>query len=273
MEAAFPLWLGLPFGLRLHPHVLFDVLAYSGGMAVYAATRRIEARRRGTAGLDDSARLWILIGAILGAVVGTKVLAVLEHPEETWRSWQALRQSEAPQLHAWLGGKTLVGGLLGGWAGVEIAKARLGVRTTTGDAFVPALVWGIAVGRIGCWLSGIDDRTYGLPTTLPWGMDLGDGVRRHPAALYESIFVLVVGAALWVHARFLPGRAPPGLRFRQFFAAYFAWRWFIEGWKPTPKIYATMSAIQWASLLGLGLALFAWARLLHPASPGTPKTS
>src|SRR5262249_61628170 len=45
---------------------------------------------------------------------------------------------------------------------------------------------GVAVGRIGCYLSGLSDFTYGTPTTLPWGHDFGDGVMRHPVQLYES---------------------------------------------------------------------------------------
>src|SRR5204863_3169999 len=45
---------------------------------------------------------------------------------------------------------------------------------------------GVAVGRIGCFFSGLDDFTYGTPTTVPWGRDFGDGVSRHPVQLYES---------------------------------------------------------------------------------------
>ncbi len=44
----------------------------------------------------------------------------------------------------------------------------------------------VAVGRIGCFVSGIDDFTHGTPTALPWGYDFGDGVARHPVQLYES---------------------------------------------------------------------------------------
>ena len=39
---------------------------------------------------------------------------------------------------------------------------------------------------IGCYFAGMDDFTYGTPTTLPWGHDFGDGVARHPVQLYES---------------------------------------------------------------------------------------
>jgi phosphatidylglycerol---prolipoprotein diacylglyceryl transferase len=45
----------------------------------------------------------------------------------------------------------------------------------------------IAVGRLGCFFSGIEDRTYGTPTDLPWGYDFGDGILRHPVELYEAV--------------------------------------------------------------------------------------
>jgi hypothetical protein len=41
---------------------------------------------------------------------------------------------------------------------------------------------------------GVYEETYGLPSSLPWAMDLGDGIQRHPVALYEIIFLI----ALWL---------------------------------------------------------------------------
>ena len=56
----------------------------------------------------------------------------------------------------------------------------------TGARFALPLAVGVAVGRIGCFFSGLDDFTHGTPTTLPWGHDFGDGIMRHPVQLYES---------------------------------------------------------------------------------------
>jgi phosphatidylglycerol:prolipoprotein diacylglycerol transferase len=58
---------------------------------------------------------------------------------------------------------------------------------------VPLAV-GIAIGRIGCFLAGLDDFTWGIPTSLPWGHDFGDGVLRHPVQLYESIAMAAFAA-------------------------------------------------------------------------------
>jgi len=38
-----------------------------------------------------------------------------------------------------LGGKTIVGGLIGGLIGVELVKLAMGIRRSTGDLYAPAL--------------------------------------------------------------------------------------------------------------------------------------
>jgi phosphatidylglycerol---prolipoprotein diacylglyceryl transferase len=57
------------------------------------------------------------------------------------------------------------------------------VRRATGDVFAIPLTVGIAVGRVGCFLTGLADNTHGLPANLPWAIDYGDGIPRHPAQL------------------------------------------------------------------------------------------
>jgi prolipoprotein diacylglyceryltransferase len=84
-------------------------------------------------------------------------------------------------------GRSIEGALGGGIIAIEILKARSGIRGSTGLRFVAPLAAAIAVGRIGCFLAGLDDMTYGTATTLPWGVDFGDGVTRHPVQLYESV--------------------------------------------------------------------------------------
>jgi prolipoprotein diacylglyceryltransferase len=45
---------------------------------------------------------------------------------------------------------------------------------------------------MGCFLTGLSDRTYGVETKLPWDVDFGDGVLRHPTQLYEIGFLLLL---------------------------------------------------------------------------------
>jgi phosphatidylglycerol---prolipoprotein diacylglyceryl transferase len=150
----FPVY--IPFGpLRLHPHVVFEALAYFIGFRIYLRQRR----RRGDV-IADGTRWSIIAAAIAGAAIGSKVLYWFEDPVGTW---QHLRD---PVFL--LQGKTIVGALIGGLIGVEATKFVLGVRESTGDLFAVPLAIGAALGRIGCFLTGLSDRTYGVQTNLPW---------------------------------------------------------------------------------------------------------
>lgn len=98
-------------------------------------------------------------------------------------------------------GRSIEGALAGGILAVESLKALAGLKGSTGFRFVAPLAAAIVVGRIGCFLAGLDDMTYGTPTTLPWGVDFGDGVPRHPVQLYESAAMAVFLAVFLVAAR------------------------------------------------------------------------
>ena len=109
-------------------------------------------------------------------------------------------------LNAWLSGeagfgRSIVGALAGAIVGIEILKWRRGIVGSTGWRFAAPMAGAIAVGRIGCFLSGLDDLTHGTPTSLPWGHDFGDGIARHPVQLYESLamvaFLVAFLVLLW----------------------------------------------------------------------------
>jgi len=94
-------------------------------------------------------------------------------------------------LNLWLSGmpglaRSVEGALAGGIVAIELYKWSAGISARTGARFALPLAIGIAIGRIGCYLAGLDDFTYGTPTALPWGHDFGDGISRHPVQLYES---------------------------------------------------------------------------------------
>src|SRR5215475_10178168 len=107
-------------------------------------------------------------------------------------------------LNLWLSGqpgiaRSVEGALAGGIVAVELYKWRAGISVRTGARFALPLAVGIAIGRIGCFAAGLDDFTYGTPTTLPWAHDFGDGVPRHPVQLYESL-AMTVFAVVYVLA-------------------------------------------------------------------------
>lgn len=95
-------------------------------------------------------------------------------------------------LNLWLSGEMLIGrsvlgALVGGTLAVEVYKRRKGISGSTGLGFVAGFAALVAVGRIGCALSGLEDNTFGTPTSLPWAQDFGDGIPRHPVAAYEAL--------------------------------------------------------------------------------------
>jgi prolipoprotein diacylglyceryltransferase len=182
---------------------VFETLAYAAGYALY---KRLRAHS-GDA-LSDERRWLILAATALGALAGSRLLGLLEQAPRMGFHWSSLLLP---------GGKTIVGGLLGGWLAVEIAKPLLGIRTRTGDLFAIPLCVGIAIGRVGCFLAGLADDTYGKPTGLPWAVDFGDGIPRHPTQLYEIVFLLALAGVLWWMSR---GPHANGALFRMFMASY-----------------------------------------------------
>ncbi len=233
------------FGLRLHPHPTMEVIAYAAGFQLCRLTRR----RWPRAALPFEQNIWLIVAAAAGALLGSKLLAWAEAGPSLWHSWQDPRM--------WIGGKTIVGGLLGGWAGVELGKRAMHIDHSTGDAFVFPLILGMAIGRIGCFLTGLADNTCGLPTHLPWGIDFGDGLSRHPAQLYDILFLGLLAAGVAIHVRRTRRRdlPPNGRLFRLFLLAYLAYRFSVEFLKPRYNPYLRLSAIQLACLAGAALTL------------------
>jgi phosphatidylglycerol:prolipoprotein diacylglycerol transferase len=155
-------------------HVVFDGLAWTSGLATSVALYRWRLRGAITrvAGLVGPGYFAsLLIGAMTGAWLSG--------------SFNTLRQAIPALSHS------IAGALAGAIVGVELYKAFKGIRGSTGVVFVGSLSVGIAIGRWGCLFAGLPDRTYGTPTTLPWGVDLGDGISRHPVQIYESLAMLL----------------------------------------------------------------------------------
>ena len=234
----------IPIGSHPALHPVFEALGYVAGYLMF----RRERVRYGDF-MPEGQRWTVLAAAAVGALVGCRVLGLAEQwpvAVAAWRSGEFLKLLFSP------GGKTVVGGLLGGWFGVEIAKKFNGIHRRTGDLFVLPLCVGIAVGRVGCLVAGLADDTYGKPTSLPWAVDFGDGIGRHPVQAYEIVFLILIGLLL--------GRAeklPEGARFRIFLASYLAWRVVIDFLKPQPVIHG-LDVIQWASLAGLSVLILSW---------------
>lgn len=206
-------------------HAGFEAVAFSIGALYY---RWLLFRQGVTTGLLlNGARYAVLLGCIFGAAIGNKLVFWIEMPFHF--------SSQGDVLAILLAGQSMVGGLLGGLIGVEFAKQMSGVKYSTGDSFVFPVLLGLIIGRMGCFIAGLEDGTYGLPTDLPWGVDFGDGISRHPTQLYEILFA----AVLWlVLKRFEAGwAAQSGLKFKVMLCSYLLWRLWVDGLKPVPFDY------------------------------------
>jgi len=237
----FPIWINLGF-IKLHPHTVFETLAYFIGFRIYLYTRT-----KGSLRIEQG--MWIIVGAIIGAAIGSKLLYWFEDPNALVQNWNSYVYL--------ISGKTIVGGLLGGLIGVELVKKRIGVTSSTGDDMALPIIIGMVIGRIGCFMTGLDDHTYGTPTKWITGVDFGDGVLRHPTQLYEIFFLILLGCTLfwWKRQRLKqitsPAPIPNGAIFQLFMTGYLLFRFIIDFIKPTPHPYAGLNNIQVACLLGL----------------------
>jgi len=221
-------------------HAALEALSMALGARYYAVLRA----KAGAGSMLSASNYAVLVGCLLGAALGNKAVFWLEMPQ--------LWGEHGGFAGFFRGGQSMVGGLLGGLIGVKTAKALTGLRRSTGDFFVFPVLLALMIGRVGCFLAGLYDDTYGIATSLPWGVDFGDGVARHPTQLYEILFV----GLLWIVLRCMLARCAtaPGLLFKLMLSSYLLWRLLIDGLKPVFYPYPLgLSGIQWVCLLALTL--------------------
>src|SRR5580658_6403511 len=115
------------------------LLGYLTGVCAFAA---MAVRRR----LLTSGMLRVMCAGVVGGLVSAALAQWLITGDE---------------------GKSIIGGVAGGYLTVFLYKKRLGIRRSTGDLFAVAVSAGEAVGRWGCYFAGC---CYGKPSTVPWAI-------------------------------------------------------------------------------------------------------
>lgn len=217
-------------------HPIFDALAWSAGLATSLALYRWRLR-------DTAERVARKVGpgyfvALCAGAISAAWLA---------GSLNTMRDAVPTLSHS------VAGALVGAIVGVEIYKRIYRIEGSTGGLFVGSFAIGVAIGRWGCLFAGLPDETYGVPTTLPWGVDLGDGVSRHPVQVYESL-AMAGFFALYLVAL---GRRRPWAFRRSFYVMCFWYglqRFAWEFLKPYPPLVGPLNIFQ---LLCLGLMAYA----------------
>lgn len=198
---------------------VFTLLAYVTGGAVFLWAAR--QRKLATDGIG-----YVALVGFIAAIVGAKFTQAVF--------------SGAPQMtfNVAAGGRSLLGGLLFGWLGVELAKRRMGIRASTGDLFALALPAGEAVGRLGCFFNQC---CYGTECSVPWST-WQHGAWRHPAQLYSAAVSLFVFVGLLLFRRHAKVE---GELFRWYLFAFGVTRFGLE-------------FVRWRESLLWGLSLMQW---------------
>lgn len=183
----------------------------------------------------------IFLGGFCGAMLGAKLPFVLA-------DWDGLYSGAA-----WFAdGKTIMFGLVGGYGGIELAKAVMGIRVKTGDSFAVAVPAAVAVGRLGCFHAGC---CYGTPSNLPWAVDFGDHVLRHPTQLYEATFHATMAIVLAILLRRGLFR---GQLIKLYFICYFCFRFATEFLRPEPRLWLDLTGYQWAAMAFTPIFALLW---------------
>lgn len=171
----------------------------------------------------------LLGAALVGAFAGSKLL-------HGWARAEPGEASVVDTLLWWYGGDSTAGALIGAWWALWLAERGSEARRLADAMVAPAAV-ALIILACGASLWALRGANAGGATSLPWGMDFGDGLARHPLMLYEALFL----AALLGGVRRLHG-APPGLRAGLFVTAYLGFT-FASGFLRAPFAAAGLAEL------------------------------
>ncbi len=208
----------------------FVILAILIGCLVYYLDARKEKKSN-----DNS--FYLIIAALIAGAIGAKIPIIMLYWNQIFSSSQGIQ--------ILISGRSILGGLIGGTIGVLYMKHRLRIKERRGNIFAPAIAIAIAIGRIGCFLRGC---CYGKPTNLPWGVNFGDGILRHPTQIYESLFMLGV----FFYLNWKKKQEPKhGQLFDILIISYLIFRFFIEFIRVEEVVFLGLTFFQIICLVGL----------------------
>jgi prolipoprotein diacylglyceryl transferase len=248
--------------IRVHFYALFILIGIA--LAIWIGARRFK-QRGGQSGMILDIALW----AVPFGIVGGRIFHVLTH----WDYYFYAGADLTKVFAVWEGGLAIFGALILGSVGAFIGARTAGIKFLAfADAIAPGVLVAQAIGRIGNYFN---NELFGLPTTLPWGLEISTanpaypaglpaGVLFHPTFLYELIWNLMGFAVLiWLDRKLK-------LRWGQMFAAYLITysigRAFIESIRIDPSdIFFGLRTNVWSAIftIAIGVALFVWSRRTH----------
>jgi phosphatidylglycerol:prolipoprotein diacylglycerol transferase len=226
------------FGVEISSYALFILMGIFAAFIYY---------KYDTRHLDEdlsSNALLIAASALIVGTIGAKIPSAIElysHNPGQNLTYYFLES-----------GRTIIGGLVGGFIGVKVIKRVLGIKERRGNQLAPAIALGMVFGRLACFLRGC---CYGIESRV--GVDFGDHLLRHPTQLYEAFFHVL--AFLVLH-RIHKKDFKPGILLKYYFMSYFAFRFIIEFIRVNPLLEVGLSGYQVASgvlfiLMGLQMVV------------------
>ena len=223
------------FGQKISSYTLFVGL----GLLIGIVWFMISVPRNKKISIENS--FDIVITALIFGFVGSKILVIIENLNIVINDFSAIKGFL-------FNGKSIIGGLLGGYLGVRFIKKRKNIQSIrTGNKIAPSIALGMGIGRIGCFLTGC---CYGIKTNLPIGIDFGDGINRIPTQLIEMVFCFgLFGYLLYKQQK--QKNLMPGILFKELVLYYFIFRFLIEFIRGTSKIILFLSIYQIICIFGI----------------------
>jgi phosphatidylglycerol:prolipoprotein diacylglycerol transferase len=231
--------------MQLSIYSCFMLLA----IAIFAVMRWKLPDTQSIRNLPRSQRLAILVAGFCGGTLGAKLpfaLGLIEGASVGWFS----------------DGKTVTTGIVGAYIAVELVKLLMNIRVKTGDSFALPLALAMVVGRLGCFFGGC---CYGTESSMIWAVDFGDGIRRHPTQLYESLFHLAMAAGL-VYATVY--RLLPRQRLKLYLICYAIFRFVTEYIRPAGVWWLGLTWYQWVVLATAMALAIQWSIESRPQENG-----
>ncbi|WP_082518060.1 prolipoprotein diacylglyceryl transferase [Curtobacterium sp. Leaf183] len=179
----------LPLDFRIHAYAICILLGIVA--AVVVTNRRLNAR-----GVERWIIIDIAIWAVPFGIVGGRLFHVFTHVSDYFGPGR----DPLSFLYIWEGGLAIFGALILGSVGAYFGCRQVGLRFTAFlDAVAPAMLLAQAFGRLGNYFN---HELFGMPTSLPWGLQiessnaayptgLPEGTLFHPTFLYEIIWNVI----------------------------------------------------------------------------------
>ncbi len=204
----------------------FKIATHGVGIAVaFLVGIWLSVRLAKRQGFDPEIVLDFMIYAIIGGVLGARLWYVI-------LNIGYYASNPVKILAVWEGGLAIQGGILGGIAiGIWFAKKRNISLWQFADILAPGLILGMAIGRIGDFLSGgeygIVSERFGFVYQKP-GTDayMANGpVPLVPAVLYEALGDLLI---MWFLLAVKKDKLPEGFKFLWMLILYSIVRFSLE---------------------------------------------